>query len=81
MLGQVAIVARPAQDTRRTSYFDPNHIFFIQSLVFKIDFNPTCAGVLEAIGQELLDDDQEPLAIGDDLLFKSCRSTVKFFFG
>ena len=69
----MAIVAgeAPLKDTENIAIFDPNPaIFYIESLVFKIDFNPTCAGVLEAIGQELLDDDQEPLAIGDDLLFQ-----------
>ena len=48
-------------------YFDSNPaVFYIEGLVFEIDLNSTCTGVLEAIGQELLDDDQKPLAIGND---------------
>ena len=73
LLGQVAIVAgeAPLKDAKHITIFDPNPaIFYIESLVFKIDFNSTSAGVLEAIGQELLDNDQEPLAIGDDLLIQ-----------
>ena len=69
----MAIVAgeAPLKDAEDIAIFDPNPaIFYIESLVFKIDLNPTSAGVLEAIGQELLDNDQEPLAIGDDLLLQ-----------
>ena len=69
----MAIIAgeAPLKDAKDIAIFDPNPaIFYIESLVFKIDFNSTGAGVLEAIGQELLDDDQEPLAIGDDLLLQ-----------
>ena len=73
LLGQVAIVAgeAPLKDAEDIAIFDPNPaIFYIEGLVFEIDFNSTGAGVLEAIGQELLDDDQEPFAIGDDLILQ-----------
>ena len=69
----MAIIAgeAPLKDAKDIAIFDPNPaIFYIESLVFEIDLNPTCAGVLEAIGQELLDNDQEPLTIGDDLLLQ-----------
>ena len=41
-------------------------ILQIKGLVFEIDLNPASAGILKAIRQQLLDDDQEPLAIGND---------------
>ena len=65
----MAIVAReaPLKNTENIAIFDPNPaVFYIKGLVFEIDLNATCASVLEAIGQELLDDDQEPLAVGND---------------
>ena len=49
----MAIVAgeAPLKDAKDIAIFDPNPaIFYIESLVFKIDFNSTSAGVLEAIG-------------------------------
>ena len=65
----MAIVAgeAPLKDTEDIAIFDPNPaVFYIEGLVLEIDLNATCAGVFEAIGQELLDDDQKPLAIGND---------------
>ena len=65
----MAIVAgeAPLKDTEDIAIFDSNPaVFYIKGLVFEIDLNSTCTGILEAIGQELLDDDQEPLAIGND---------------
>ena len=65
----MAIVTGEAslKDTEDIAIFYPNPaVFYIEGLVFEIDLNATCTGVLEAIGQELLDDDQEPLAIGND---------------
>ena len=71
----------PLKDAEDIAIFDSNPaVFYIEGLVFEIDLNSTCTGILEAIGQELLDDDQKPLAIGNDgLTSKSCRFTVKFF--
>ena len=63
------IVARKAslKDTEYVTILDSNPtIFDIKSLVFKVYLNPASAGILETIRQQLLDDDQEPLAIGDD---------------
>ena len=63
------IVARKTslKDTEYVAILDSNPtIFDIKGLVFEIDLNPASAGILKAIGQQLLDDDQEPLAIGDD---------------
>ena len=65
----MAIVAReaPLKNTENIAIFDTNPaVFYIESLAFEIDFNSTCTGILEAIGLELLDDDQKPLAIGND---------------
>ena len=57
----------PLKDTEYVAILDSNPtIFHIKRLVFEIDLNPASAGILEAIRQQLLDDDQEPLAIGDD---------------
>ena len=61
----------PLKDTEYVAILDSNPtIFHIKRLVFEIDLNPASAGILEAIRQQLLDDDQEPLAIGDDLLLQ-----------
>ena len=57
----------PLKDTEYVAILDSNPtIFHIKRLVFEIDLNPASAGILEAIRQQLLDDDQEPLAIGND---------------
>ena len=57
----------PLKDTEYIAilYSNPT-IFHIKGLVFEIDLNPASAGILKAIRQQLLDDDQEPLAIGND---------------
>ena len=63
------IVTRKAslKDTEYVAILDSNPtIFDIKGLVFEIDLNPASAGILKAIRQLLLDDDQEPLAISDD---------------
>ena len=63
------IVTRKAslKDTEYVAILDSNPtIFDIKGLVFEIDLNPASAGILKAIRQQLLDDDQEPLAIGND---------------
>ena len=65
----MAIVAweAPLKYAEDIAIFDPNPaVFYIEGLVFEIDLNSTCTGVLETIGLELLDDDQEPLAVGND---------------
>ena len=52
----------PLKYAEDITIFDSNPaVFYIESLVFEIDLYSTCTGVLEAIGQELLDDDQKPL--------------------
>ena len=63
------IVARKAslKDAEYVTILDSNPtVFNIKGLVFEIDLNPASAGILQAIRQQLLDDDQESLAIGDD---------------
>ena len=57
----------PFKDTEYIAIFNSNPtIFDIKGLVIEIDLNPASTGILEAIRQQLFDDDQEPLAIGND---------------
>ena len=55
----MAIVAgeAPLKDTEYIAILDSNPtIFHIKRLVFEIDLNPASAGILQAIGQQLLDE-------------------------